>query len=199
MNLGMWFGKRQKIIRPEIETINMWHIYTIFFIVILIVVTSCHTIPQDTAVLSEQTQAIVNFFLEDTEKYLTDSKQLVIEGGYIENDSSCFYLILWDHDTSVYKLYGKYNGMVHYKGYDISLYGDSWNDFFWICDTVYEIPDMNNPKELYFYDPIEWCIVIGCEDTTIYRQYSMFPVCSSLSYEENKRIICDSLQKIIYE
>lgn len=199
MNLGMWFGKRQKIIRPEIETINMRHIYTIFFIVILIVVTSCHTIPQDTAVLSEQTQAIVNFFLEDTEKYLTDSKQLVIEGGYIENDSSCFYLILWDHDTSVYKLYGKYNGMVHYKGYDISLYGDSWNDFFWICDTVYEIPDMNNPKELYFYDPIEWCIVIGCEDTTIYRQYSMFPICSSLSYEENKRIICDSLQKIIYE
>lgn len=94
MNLGMWFGKRQKIIRPEIETINMRHIYTIFFIVILIVVTSCHTIPQDTAVLSEQTQAIVNFFLEDTEKYLTDSKQLVIEGGYIENDSSCFYLIL---------------------------------------------------------------------------------------------------------
>lgn len=89
--------------------------------------------------------------------------------------------------------------MVHYKGYDISLYGDSWNDFFWICDTVYEIPDMNNLKELYFYDPIEWCIVIGCEDTTIYRQYSMFPICSSLSYEENKRIICDSLQKIIYE
>lgn len=197
--MGMWFGKRQKIIRQEIETINMRHIYTIFFIVILIVVTSCHTIPQDTAVLSEQTQAIVNFFLEDTEKYLTDSKQLVIKGGYIENDSNCFYLTLWDHDTSVYKLYGKYNGMVHYKGYDISLYGDSWNDFFGICDTVYEIPDMNNPKELYFYDPIEWCIVIGCEDTTIYRQYSMFPVCSSLSYEENKRIICDSLQKIIYE
>lgn len=72
----------------------MRHIYTIFFIVILIVVTSCHTIPQDTAVLSEQTQAIVNFFLEETEKYLADSKQLVIEGGYIENDSSCFYLIL---------------------------------------------------------------------------------------------------------
>lgn len=68
--MGMWFGKRQKIIRQEIETINMRHIYTIFFIVILIVVTSCHTIPQDTAVLSEQTQAIVNFFLEDTEKYL---------------------------------------------------------------------------------------------------------------------------------
>lgn len=177
----------------------MQNLNKIFFIVILIVMTSCQKIlQQDTAVLSEQTQAIVDFFLEEYKKELCDDKQLVINGGYIDNDSTCFYLNLRDHDSSVYKLYGKYNGIVHYKGYDISLYGDSWNDFFWTCDTIYEIPDMNNDFFI-FYDPVEWYIAIWCNDTTIYRQYSEFPYYSgsSLSYEENQRIICDSLQKII--
>ena len=177
----------------------MQNLNKIFFIVILIVMTSCQKIlQQDTAVLSEQTQAIVDFFLEEYKKKLCDDKQLVINGGYIDNDSTCFYLQLSDHDSSVYKLYGKYNGIVHYKGYDISLYGDSWNDFFWTCDTIYEIPDMNNDF-FTFYDPVEWYIAIWCNDTTIYRQYSEFPYYSysSLSYEENQKNICDSLQKII--
>ena len=164
-------------------------------IVLLIAMTSCRTIPQqDTAVLSEQTQAIVDFFLEEWEKELCDDKQLVITAGYIENDSSCFYLSLCDNDSSIYKHYGKYNGIVHYKGYDISLYGDSWNDFFWTCDTIYEIPNKNNDF-FCFYDPIEWNIAIWCEDTTIYRPDSDFPCYSS--YEENKIMKCDSLQKII--
>lgn len=171
----------------------------LFFIVILIVMTSCQKIlQQDTAVLSEQTQAIVDFFLEENKKELCDDKQIVITGGYIENDSTCFYLNISEHDSSVYKLYGKYNGIVHYKGYDISLYGDSWNDFFWTCDTIYEIPNRNNDFFL-IYDPIEWNIAIWCDDTTIYKQHSGFPCYrySSLSYEENKKNICDSLQKII--
>ena len=169
----------------------------IFFIVILIVMTSCQKIiQQDTAVLSKHTQAIVDFFLEENEKEFCGDKQLVIKGGYIENDSTCFYLNIWEHDTTVYKLSGKYNGIVHYKGYDISLYGDSWNDFFWICDTIYEIPNMNNDF-FCFYDPVEWYIAIWCNDTTIYRQYSEFPYYSSLSYEGNQKNICDSLQKLI--
>ena len=71
----------------------MQNLNKIFFIVILIVMTSCQKIlQQDTAVLSEQTQAIVDFFLEEYKKELCDDKQLVINGGYIDNDSTCFYL-----------------------------------------------------------------------------------------------------------
>jgi len=171
----------------------------IFFIVVLIVMTSCQKIiQQDTAVLSKHTQAIVDFFLEENEKEFCGDKQLVIKGGYIENDSTYFYLNIWEHDTTVYKLSGKYNGIVHYKGYDISLYGDSWNDFFWTCDTIYEIPDMNSDF-FCFYDPVEWNIAIWCNDTAISRPLSEFPYYSysSLSYEENQRIICNSLQEII--
>ena len=171
----------------------------IFFIVILIVMTSCQNIlQQDTAVLSEQTKAILDFFFEEHKEELCNDKQIVITGEYSKNDSTCFYLNIIENDSSVYKFSGKYNGIVHYKGYDISLYGDSWNDFFWTCDTIYEIPDMNSDF-FCFYDPVEWNITIWCDDTTIYRQYSGFPCYSysSLSYEENKRIICDSLQKII--
>lgn len=177
----------------------MQNLNKIFFIVILVVMTSCQTIrQQDTAVLSEQTRAIVDFFLEENEKELCDDIQLVIRGGYSDNDSTCFYLNIWEHDTTIYKLSGKYNGIVHYKGYDISLYGDSWNDFFWTCDTIYEIPDMNNDF-FCFYDPVVWNIAIWCNDTTISISLSDFPYYSgsSLSYEENQRIICDSLQKII--
>ena len=171
----------------------------IFFIVILIVMTSCQNIlQQDTAVLSEQTKAILDFFFEENKEELCNDKQIVITGGYSDNDSTYFYLNLSVHDSSVYKPYGKCNGIVHYKGYDISLYGDSWNDFFWTCDTIYEIPDMNNDF-FCFYDPVEWNIAIWCNDTTISISLSDFPYYSgsSLSYEENQRIICDSLQNII--
>ena len=40
-------------------------------------------------ILSKQTQAIVDFFLEENKKELCDDKQIVITGGYIENDSTC--------------------------------------------------------------------------------------------------------------
>ena len=176
----------------------MQKISNTFIIIILIFITSCQKIPQrDTAVLSEKTQALVDFFLKENEKWILDDKQLVIE-GYINNDRSCFYLNLYNNDSSIYKPYGKCNGIVHYKGYDILLYGDSWNDFFWKGDTIFEIPNMNNPEELgWFYDPTEWDIAICYSDTTICRQESKFSFFLSLPYEEYKRVVCDSIQKII--
>ena len=67
----------------------MQNMNKIFFIVILIVMTSCQKIlQQDTAVLSKHTQAIVDFFLEENEKEFCGDIQLVITGGVVENDSS---------------------------------------------------------------------------------------------------------------
>jgi hypothetical protein len=59
---------------------NMQKINKIFIIVFLVVFTSCQTSPQqDTAVLSGQTQTIVDLFLKENEKWLVGDKQLIIE------------------------------------------------------------------------------------------------------------------------
>ena len=176
----------------------MHKINRILPIVILTVMSSCQKLSQqDTAVLSEPVIAIIDYFLEENKAWLSSGNQLVII-GYIEDNRNSFYLNIWDNDSTIYKPYGKYNGVVHYKGYDIFLYGDSWNDFFWTCDTVCDIPDMNNSEICgWFYDPIEWNICICCSDTTINRLESEFPDFSSLSNGDYHSILCDSLQKII--
>lgn len=176
----------------------MYKINRILPIVILIVMTSCQKVKQqDTAVLSKTLIAIIDYFLDENKAWLSNEHQLVIE-GYMENSRSSFYLNIWDNDSSLYRPYGQYNGNVYYKGYDISLYGDSWNDFFWKGDSIHEIPNRNNPEEFsWFYDPTEWYLVISCNDTTINRVESEFSDFSSLSYEEYQRILCDSLTKII--
>ena len=167
----------------------------IFFIIIILVLVSCQKVSQqDTALLSKPTRAIVDFFLNENKEWLSDKKQLVVE-GYLEDNKSCFYLNICDNDSSIFKPYGKYNGMVRYKGFDILLYGDSWNEFFWTCDTIYDIPDINN--HVVFYDPIEWDLCICCNDTTINRLESEFRDFSSMPYREHHSILCDSLQKKI--
>lgn len=171
----------------------MQKINKIFIIVFLVVFTSCQTSPQqDTAVLSGQTQTIVDLFLKENEKWLGGDKQLIIEGN-IKEEQSCLYLNLYYNDSSIYKPYGKYNGIVHYKGYEILLYGDSWNDFFWTSGTIYEIPNTNNAEVLWLYDPIEWDICIRLKDTTLNMDDSNFPDILS------RHTIClmDSIEKII--
>ena len=160
----------------------------------LVIMTSCQKVSQqDTAVLSEPTCAIIDYFLDENKEWLSDSKQLVID-GYTEENRSSFYLNIYNNDTSVYKPYGKYNGMVRYKGYKVLLFGDSWDEFFWTCDTIYNIPDMNDwwVGECC-YDPAEWNIYICCKDTTINRSESRL----FLPYGEHHNMLCDSLQKII--
>ena len=165
---------------------------------ILILMASCQKAPQrDTAVLSEQVQAIVDLFLRENKEWLSDGNQLVIEGN-MEDDKTCFYLNIYENDSSIFRPYGKYNGIVHYHGYDILLFGDSWNDSFWKCDTICDIPDKNNPERYgLFYDPIEWNICICCCDTMVNRSESNFSYLSSLPKGTYNRILCDSLQKII--
>lgn len=166
--------------------------------VILILMTSCQKAPQrDTAILSEQTQAIVDLFLRENNEWLSEENQLVIE-GYMEDDKTCFYLNIYENDSSIFRPYGKYNGIVHYHGYDILLFGDSWNNSFWKCDTIFDFPDKNNPERYgWFYDPIEWNICICCCDTIVNRRESNFSDLSSLPKGTYNRILCDSLQKII--
>lgn len=167
---------------------------TFFFIIIALALMSCRKVQQqDTAVLSEPTRAIIDYFLDENKEWLSDRKQLVID-GYTEDNKSSFYLNICDNDSSIFKPYGKYNGIVHYKGYSILLYGDSWNDFFWTCDTICEIPDMNDPDMWgLFYDPTEWNICICCKDTTINRSKSEL----FLPNGEHHNMLSDSLQKII--
>ena len=172
----------------------MCKMYSILPIVICVVMTSCQKVPEDTAVLTEQTQMIVDLFLNENKGWLSDGKQLLIEG--IEDNGSLFFLNICDNDSSIFKPYGRYNGMVRYKGSDILLYGDSWNEFFWTCDTIYDIPDDINNHDV-FYDPIEWDICISCTDTSINRLESEFRDFSSMPYREHHSILCDSLQKKI--
>lgn len=178
----------------------MNEINRVLSIAMLIVMTSCEKaqVP-DTAVLSERTHKMVDYFLNENKAWLSNWNQLIIE-GYIEDNRNCFYLHIFENDTSIFKPYGKYNGIVHYKGYDILLFGDSWNEFLWSCDTICDIPDMNNQEICgWFYDPTEWNICIRCSDTIIIEAYSSFPnnSSSSLSYGEYSKILCDSLIKII--
>ena len=170
----------------------MYKINRILLIFILVIMTSCQKVSQqDTAVLSESTCAIIDYFLDENKEWLSDSKQLVID-GYTEENRSSFYLNIYDNDTSIYKPYGKYNGIVRYKGYKVLLFGDSWDEFFWTCDTIYNIPDMNDWVGC-FYDPAEWNIYICCKDTTINRSKSKL----FLPNGEHHNMLCDSLQKII--
>ena len=166
--------------------------------VILILMTSCQKAPQrDTAVLSGQTQAIIDLFLRENKESLSDGKQLIIE-GLMTDDKTCFFLNIYDNDSSMFKPYGKYNGITHHHGYDIFLFGDSWNESFWKCDTIYDLPDMNNSERYgLFYDPIGWNICICCNDTTINRQKSDFLGFSSMSDGTYNSIICDAIQMII--
>lgn len=165
---------------------------------IVMLMTSCQKVSQqDTAVLSEPTRAIIGLFLRENSEWLSGGNQIVIE-GYMEDDKNCFYLNIYDNDSSIFRPYGKYNGIAHYNGYDILLFGDSWNDSFWKCDTIYDIPDRNNPKRCgLFYDPIGWNICICCSDTTIIGQESDFSNLSSLPKGAYYRTLCDSLQKIV--
>ena len=70
----------------------MYKINRILLIVILVIMTSCQKVSQqDTAVLSESTCAIIDYFLDENKEWLSDSKQLVID-GYTEENRSSFYL-----------------------------------------------------------------------------------------------------------
>lgn len=72
--------------------------------------------------------------------------------------------------------------------------------FFWTCDTIYNLPDMNPEEWTEFYDPPMWDIYISCKDTTLIERYCEFgcPHLSSIPCDEYFNIICDSLTKIIH-
>lgn len=169
-------------------------------VVFMIIMTSCGKtqIPQDTAVLSERTQKIVDYFINEYKiAVMKKETQLEVICNYNETYSNIF---IYCHDTSVYKPYGKYNGSVYYKGKNILLFGDSWNNFFWTCDTIYDLPDMNPDEWTCFYDPPRWYIYISCSDTTLIERHCDLgcPFSSSIPCDEYLKILCDSLTKIIH-
>ena len=163
------------------------------------IMASCRKAPQpDTAVLPEHTLAIIDYFLDETESHYTDENVFSLEGCF-SADSSYYYLYIYATDSLLAKPYGICGGVVHYRGYDISLFGNSWNDYFWSSDTTYSIPKTNSriEDEFIFYDPIGWTICIYTTDTTIIHSRSDFPILSSMPIEEYRQTLCDSLQAII--
>ena len=188
-------------IKPKIflESGNDMNRFNELLVVFMIIMTSCGKtqIPQDTGVLSERTQKIVDYFINEYKRdVMAKESQLEVICNYNETYSN---IVIYCHDT-IYKPYGKYNGSVYYKGQNILLFGDSWNNFFWTCDTIYNLPDMNPEEWTEFYDPPMWDIYISCKDTTLIERYCEFgcPHLSSIPCDEYFNIICDSLTKIIH-
>lgn len=170
----------------------MNRIYTLFLV--LITMNSCQKIlRQDTAVLSKHTQIIIDYFLDETEGWYDDENMLEI-CGCISEDSNYYYLNIFAVDSSFDKPFGKCKGNLRYRGYDISLFGDSWNDYMWSSDTTYNIFDTNSyiQDDYWCYDPIMWSICICVHDTTINRQKSEFAYRSTLPIT-----YMDSIEKII--
>ena len=174
----------------------------IFILLItLLATTSCQKTlrSKDTAVLTMHACALIDLFLAEMEdEIVTDNhaKQLVIYGYTNQNN----YEINIISHSSTYKPHGKYCGKVHYKKYEILLFGDSWNDYFWSSDTTYFIEDMNSEEWNYvFYDPIVWNVCINVRDTTINEarselaDYTMY---TSVTSRDNI-LLLDSIEKII--
>ena len=170
-------------------------------LIILLVTTSCQKTShsKDTAVLTMHTCALIDLFLAEMEDAIvTDnhSKQLVIFGY---TNQKCYEIDIISHSPT-YKPYGQYCGKVHYKKYEILLFGDSWNDYFWSSDTTYFIEDMNSKEWDYvFYDPIVWSICINVRDTTINEarselaDYSLY---TSVTSRDNFFLL-DTIEQII--
>lgn len=170
-------------------------------LIILFVTTSCLKTSQskDSAVITRHTCALIDLFLAEMENAIVsynDSKQLVIS-GYTNQNSYDIDIIC---HSPAYKPYGRYCGKVHYKKYEILLFGDSWNDYFWSSDTTYFIENMNSEEWNYvFYDPITWTICINVRDTTINEARSEladYSLCSSATDRDNIFLL-DSIEKII--
>lgn len=167
-------------------------INTVLAVLFTVVVNSCGIQQSDTAVLSKRTQSIIDYFLDETENQYTDENLLELYGS-ISEDSN--YIIgIYAVDSSFSKPYGKYNGRVRYKKYDILLFGDSWNDFFWSSDTTYIVENMNSDEQNYvFYDPISWEICLSLKDTTINIDCSNFPDI----FSEHTISLIDSIEIIL--
>ena len=162
--------------------------------VMLFVMASCQKAQQpDTAILSERTIKIIDYFLDETENWYTDENQIIVS-NWLSDDLNGSVLCIYANDSSSHKSYGKCNGIVHYRGYEIVLYDDSWNDYFWSSDTLYDVPDKNSEEMKYtFYDPIKWVVCISLTDTTINEQHTEFPY----MYSAHTASIIDSVEKII--
>lgn len=161
---------------------------------ILLTMNSCQKVlQQDSAVLSKHTQIIIDYFLDETEVWYDDENMLEI-CGYLSEDHNYYYLSIFAVDSSFDKPSGECKGILRYRGYDISLFGDSWNDYMWFSDTTYNIFDTNSYdiQDDYWYDPIMWSICICLQDTTIDRRKSEFVYRSTspITY-------MDSIEKII--
>ena len=156
--------------------------------VMLFVMASCQKAQQpDTAILSERTIKIIDYFLDETENQ-------IIVSNWLSDALNGSVLCIYANDSSSHKSYGKCNGIVHYRGYEIVLYNDSWNDYFWSSDTLYDVPDKNSEEMKYtFYDPIKWVVCISLTDTTINEQHTEFPY----MYSAHTASIIDSVEKII--
>ena len=177
--------------------VYMHRINIVLAVILIIITTGCKIRQPDTAVLSECSKGMIDYFLhENNDDMFTENTILVLDCMFDEIYVSMNICCL---DTTISKPYGRYNGRVHYKGHDILLFGYAWNDFFWTCDTIYNIPHTLSDNFGMFYDPIEWDICIKCEDTTIVETNSEFPYYLScpISYKEYSGLLCDSLQKII--
>jgi len=170
-------------------------------LIILLVTTSCQKTSQskDTAVLTMHACALIDLFLTEMEDAIVtynDSKQIVIF-GYANLNS--YEIDIISHSPK-YKPYGQYCGKVHYKKYEILLFGDSWNDYFWSSDTTYFIEDKNSKEwDNVFYDPIAWSICINVRDTTINEARSEladYSLCTSVTSRDNIFLL-DSIEKII--
>ena len=175
-------------------------INTVLTVLFAVVVTACGARQYDnTAVLSKQTRSIIDYFLDETENQYTDENLLEIHGTIKEDGN--YILEIYAVDSTITKPYGKYNGRVRYKKYDILLFGDYRNDFFWKCATTYDIPYMPSDDWGLVYDPLGWTVCIRCKDTTIIETNSEFPYFLScpVSHKEYSRAISDSLQKIIHK
>ena len=116
-----------------------------------------------------------------------------------DTNQNCYEIEIISHSPA-YKPYGQYCGKVRYKKYEILLFGDSWNDYFWSSDTTYFIEDMNSEEWDYvFYDPIVWSICINVRDTTINEAHSEladYSLCTSVTSRDNIFLL-DSIEKII--
>ena len=149
--------------------------------------TSCH----DTAILTERTLKIIDYFLDETKEW-EEINQLVLVGNF--ENKECSHLIIYSNDTSLYKPHGKYNGMVYYRECEILLFGDSWNDFFWSSDMAYIVENMNSEeRNNVFYDPISWEICLCLNDTSINIDCSNFPDI----FSEHTRSLIDSIEIIL--
>ena len=145
----------------------------------------------DTAVLTERTYALIDLFLDNTKRWRKGNEQIII-GGYPNANPKYFIFWIYANDP-MFKPAGMCNGIVHYKGYEVMLFDDSWGGYFWSNDTTYEIVDDSNGW--WEYDPPSWVLSIRVKDTSIVRGlYSNVP---TTSLPPDNLPLLDSIEKII--